>query len=66
MRITVTIIARVWPQLVALIRATRQTRGEVVNRAIGIYALVTRAQEAGEDVVLRDVKTGEEKVLHIL
>lgn len=66
MRITVTIIANVWPKLVALIQATRQTRAQVINRAICIYGLITRAQAAGEDVVLRDVKTGKEKVLHIL
>lgn len=65
-RLTVTFVPNAWREVMALVKATRDSRSTVISRAVSIYYLVHTAISSGQDVVLRDRATRQEKVLHIL
>jgi hypothetical protein len=65
-RITVSLIARVEEDLRRLQERTNLSKTDVVNRAITIYEFLDAQLRAGNDVIVRDNKTGESQVVMIL
>jgi hypothetical protein len=65
-RITVALIPKAGADLQHLQDSTSYSKTEVVNRAIQIYAFLEGQMSSGRDLLVRDNKTGETQLVHIL
>jgi hypothetical protein len=65
-RITVTLLPRVADQLTDLQSSTGLSKTDLVNRAISLYDFTSRQFAAGMEMLLRDPKTGEGQLVHLL
>ena len=65
-RITITLTPHVAEQLQTLQSSTGLSKTDVVNRAISLYDFTTRQFASGMELLLRDPRTGEGQLVHLL
>ncbi len=65
-RITITLTAQVADQLLGLQSSTGLSKTDLINRAISLYDFTTRQFASGMEMLLRDPKTGEGQLVHLL
>jgi len=65
-RITVTLVPRAGEGLQNLVARTGLSKTDLVNRAITLYEFIESKMQAGNDLILRNGKTGETEVIRLL
>ena len=65
-RITVTLVPRAGESLQNLVARTGLSKTDLVNRAITLYEFIESKMQAGNDLILRDEKTGTTEVIRLL
>lgn len=65
-RVTTSLIPRTVEELSRLQDETGLSKTDLVNRAISLYAFVTKQLAAGRDLAVCDRETGETQIVHIL
>ena len=65
-RITVALIPRAAADLQELQERTGQSKTDIVNRAISLYAFIDAQLNAGNEVIVRDQVTGETQLIRFL
>jgi hypothetical protein len=65
-RITVALVKRVAEGLQRLTASTGLSKTDVVNRAITLYEFIDSHQQAGDELLIRDGKSGDLQVIHLL
>jgi hypothetical protein len=65
-RITVALIPKVGDELLRLQERTRLSKTDVVNRAITLYEFIDERTRAGQEILIRDKKTGETQTVVLL
>lgn len=65
-RITVTLVPRAGEGLQLLVARTGLSKTDLVNRAITLYEFIESKMQAGNDLILRNGKTGETEVIRLL
>ena len=65
-RITVSLIAKAGEELQRLKDQTGLSKTDIVNRAITLYEFIEAQRSAGQDILIRDKKTGEIQVILIM
>ena len=65
-RITVALIRRAAEDLQRLHERTGLSKTDIVNRAISVYEFVDSQTQAGNDVYVRDHKTGDYQLVRFL
>jgi hypothetical protein len=65
-RITVALIPKVGDELLRLQERTRLSKTDVVNRAITLYEFIDERTRHGQEILIRDKKTGETQTVVLL
>lgn len=65
-RITVALIPKAAEALQQLMESTGLSKTDIVNRALTLYEYIDSQQAAGNDMILRDKKTGDAEVIRLL
>ena len=65
-RITVALVPKASEALQRLMASTGFSKTDVVNRAITLYEYVDSQMQAGQDLILKDPKSGESQVIRLL
>lgn len=65
-RITIGLTPKAWDELAQLQTATGESKTDLVNRAVSLYAFVTEMIAQGSAVLVRDRETGEITIVHLL
>jgi hypothetical protein len=65
-RITVALIPKAVADLQELQDRTSLSKTDLVNRAISLYEFINEQTEGGQDLLLRDKKTGETQLVRLL
>jgi hypothetical protein len=65
-RITVALIARAAEALQQLVASTGLSKTDIVNRALTLYEYIDSQTQAGNDLIIRDKKTGETETIRLL
>ncbi len=65
-RVTVALIPKAVEDLQRLQDRTGLSKTDIVNRAISVYEFVDAQVLAGNDLIIRDRKTGETQILRLL
>lgn len=65
-RITVALIPSASEDLRQLQERTGMSKTDIVNRAITLYEFLDAQQAAGNDLIIRDSKTGESQIVRFL
>ena len=65
-RITVALVRKAGEDLQQLQDRTGLSKTDIVNRAISLYEFLDAQLQAGNDLILRDPKTGESQLVRFL
>lgn len=65
-QISVPLIPTVQQDLQRLQERTRLSKTDIVNRAISVYDFIDAQLRAGHDVIIRDKRTGETRLIRLL
>lgn len=65
-RVTVALIPKASDDLQRLLDKTGLSKTDIVNRAISLYEFFETQLEAGNDLIVRDPKTGETQLVRFL
>lgn len=65
-RITVALVPKASEGLQHLMASTGLSKTDVVNRAITLYEYIDSQMQAGQDLILKDTKSGESQVIRLL
>lgn len=65
-RITVALVRRAQEDLQQLQDRTGLSKTDIVNRAITVYEFIESQEQAGNDLFVRDHKTGETQLVRFL
>lgn len=65
-RASIGFLPKVATDLETMVEQTGHTRADIVNRAITLYAFITRHIDNGDDVLIRDVETREIERIRLL
>lgn len=65
-RITIGLTPKAWGELTQLQTTTGESKTDLVNRAVSLYAFVTEMIAQGSAVLVRDRETGEITIVHLL
>lgn len=65
-QVSVTLTPRAAHELAELHADTEQSRGQLVNRAVGLLYYVTEQDDAGQDLMLRNRETGDLTLVRLL
>ena len=65
-RITVALVPKASESLQRLMVSTGLSKTDAVNRAISLYEYIDSQLQAGNDLILRDPKTGESQIIRLL
>jgi hypothetical protein len=65
-RITVALIPKAAADLQHLQDRTSLSKTDLVNRAISLYEFINEQTEGGQDLLLRDKKTGDMQLVRLL
>lgn len=65
-RMSVGLIPKALDDLGELVNLTGLSRANIINRALSVYVFVARQLDAGNDVLVRDRRTGELERVHII
>lgn len=64
-RVTVSLIPRAAADLARLQTETSLTRTDLINRAVGLYAFVTKQLEAGRELAVLDPKDNTTRIVYV-
>ena len=65
-RITVALVRKAGEDLESLQERTGLSKTDIVNRAISVYEFIESEVQAGNDLYVRDPKTGETQLVRFL
>jgi hypothetical protein len=65
-RITVALVPKAVEGLQRLMASTGLSKTDVVNRAITLYEFVDSHQQAGDELLIRDARSGDLEIIHLL
>jgi hypothetical protein len=65
-RITVALIPKAGDDLQKLQERTGLSKTDITNRAISLYEFIDSQIQSGRDLIIRDTRTGESQIVHIL
>ena len=65
-RVTVALIPKAAGELQELVDRTGLSKTDIVNRAITLYEFFEAQLQAGNDLIIRDRKTGESQIVRFL
>lgn len=65
-RITIALIPKALDDLLHLQERTHLSKTDVVNRAITLYEFIDSRTRAGQEILIRDKKTGETQAVVLL
>ncbi len=65
-RITVSLIPKAAASLAALAEQTGLSKTDIVNRGLQLFEFIEAQMRAGNDLIVRDRKTGEAQLVKLL
>jgi hypothetical protein len=65
-RITVALVPKASEGLQHLMASTGLSKTDIVNRAIALYEYIDSQMQAGQDLVVRDPKSGDSQIIRLL